>query len=403
MFKKSINPILAVALTAAALFSCKDKTITDPIDQGSLGDFVVVTVPVADRSAFVGTFKDLTVGNYANENAYQITTRAFAFTYKDYVYCTPRSLGDVFKRFRRTTAGLVPDGEITLPSGANSSNMVFVDDNKAYLNYAGLGKIQVFNPTAFKLTKVIDLTGPKYAVGDNNPDPVNMHLRKGKLYVALHQSKLGDVSYDSAYVAIVDVATDLVDKRIFDKRASTAGGHPGMFGNMFTDEKGDLYMNCLGSFGTTPGQHQGMLRIKAGETEFDPTYFFDFTNLKIDGVAGGGGLNYVFSMIYAGNGVAYARGENPALFSSVPDYINDRNLEALKIDVYNQKITKVTNIPNTTGYASDVCIYKGKIVFPTSSKDANGLFTLDVATGEASKTTVVNIQNFPWCIRTFSN
>lgn len=401
MFKKNITPILAVALTAATLFSCKENT-TEPVDQGALGDIVLVTVPVADRSAFVGTLKDLTVSNYANENAHQTTTRTFAYTYKDWVFCTPRSLGDVFKRFKRTTSGLVPDGEITLPSGANSSNIVFVDDNKAYLNYEGLGKIQVFNPTAFTLTKVIDLTGPKYAVGDNNPDPVNMHLRTGKLYVALSQYKLDGISYDSAYVAIVDVATDMIDKRIFDKRASTAGGHQGMFENMFTDEKGDLYMNCVGSYGQLPGQHHGMLRIKAGETEFDPTYFFDFTNLKIDGVLGGG-LNYVFSMVYAGNGVAYARGENPALFSSVPDYINDRNLEALKIDVYNQKITKVTNIPNTTGYASDVCIYKGKIVFPTSSKDANGLFTLDVATGEASKTVVVNVQNFPWCIRTFNN
>lgn len=399
--KNQIVSLLAVMLTATLLFSCKENNTT-PVDQGGLGDLVLVTVPVADKTAFVGTIKDLTVGSYQNENARQTTTRTFAFTYKDYVFCTPRKLGDVFKRFRRTTSGLVPDGELTLPSGANSSNIVFVDDNKAYLNYGGLGKVQVFNPTAFTLTKVIDMTGPKYAVGDNNPDPVNMHLRNGKLYVALSQYKIDEISYDSAFVAIVDVATDAIDKRIFDKRASTAGGHPGMFGNMFTDEKGDLYMNCIGSLGTLPGARQGMLRIKAGETEFDPTYFFDFTNLKIDGVVGGG-LNFVFSMIYTGNGVAYARGENPALFSSVPDYINDRNLEALKIDVYNKKITKQANIPNTTGYAADLCLYKGKIVFCTTSKDANGLFTLDLATGEASKTAVVNVQNFPWCIRTFTN
>ena len=401
MFKGNCTSFLALSFLAATLFSCKENT-TEPIDQGGLGDLVLVTVPVADRSAFVGTLKDLSVSSYANENAHQTTTRTFAYTYKDWVYCTPRSLGDVFKRFKRTTSGLVPDGEVTLPSGANSSNIVFVDDNKAYLNYAGLGKIQVFNPTAFTLTKEIDLTGPKYAVGDNNPDPINMHLRNGKLYVALAQEKLNGLSADSAYVAIVDVATDRVEKMIVDKRAATAGGHAGMFGNMFTDEKGDLYIDCVASYGLMPGQRQGMLRIKAGQTEFDPTYFFEFTNLKIDGVVGGG-LNYVFSMAYAGNGVAYARGENPALFSSVPDYINDRNLEALKIDVYNQKMTKVAGIPNTTGYASDVCLYKDKVVFPTSSNTANGLYTLDVATGEASKSVVVNVQNFPWCIRTFDN
>ncbi len=401
MFKKSITSMAAVALTAA-LFSCTKDNTTTPIDQGSLGDFAIMTVPVADRSAFIGTLKDLTVGNYANENAYQIATRSFAFTYKDYVFCTPRSRSDVFKRFKRTTAGLVPDGEVTLPSGANSSNIVFVDDTKAYLNYTGLGKIQVFNPTAFTLTKVIDLTGPKYSVGDNNPDPVNMHLRKGKLYVSLEQFKVDEISNDGAYVAIVDVATDMVDKMIVDKRATTTGGHPGYFGSMFTDEKGDLYINCIASLGQVPGQHLGMLRIKAGETEFDPTYFFDFTNLKIDGVVGDG-LNYIYTMIYAGNGVAYGRGENPALFSSVPDYINDRNLEALKIDVYNQKLTKVSGIPNSTGYASDLCVYKGKVVFCTSSKDANGLYTLDIASGEASKGPVVTVQNFPWGIRTFNN
>jgi hypothetical protein len=65
----------------------------------------------------------------------------------------------------------------------------------------------------------------------------------------------------------------------------------------------------------------------------------------------GGKLQYVASVEYAGDGVAYAFGLCPAFFSG--DWVNDKALYPLKIDWYNQTVTPLP-LPRTNTYLCSI-------------------------------------------------
>jgi hypothetical protein len=100
-------------------------------------------------------------------------------------------------------------------------------------------------------------------------------------------------------VLIIDVNNGNSIVSATDSR-STWAGSVNEQKSLFFDESGDMYIFCVASYGFGgPSQKCGFLRIKSGETSFDPNYFFNVADYSIDGVPGSK-VDYLQRMRYAG-------------------------------------------------------------------------------------------------------
>ena len=226
-----------------------------------------------------------------------------------------------------------------------------------------------------------------------------MVIRDGKLFVGLGQMISMFAVHPSAYVLVVDVATDTVEKMITDERTCGVGIYLGFTGGMFVDDIGDLYVYGMAMMGYQPGVKDGFLRIRKGETEFDPSYFFSIQDISLPDVPGNIGT-YMFGMVYTGGSTGYGFICIPALMSDPPDYVNDRNYQPFKLDLSAKTTEKIALSP-TPGFAHAVCKYKDKVVFGLSSVDGDGLYTYDLNTGEVSSKPVVSTEGMPYFIMGF--
>src|SRR5687768_10066070 len=217
-----VNFIKAITvLTFVSFFSSCDKN-DDGDTQNSLDKFVVVTNITTSNPiiGYVGTFKDLNITSYTNAKARQFAQYPFVELYKDYVFVLPNKGGDVVKKHKRQADGSLSDeGSFTTPAGSVSIDMVVESDTKAYISLWTLGKIAVINPSTMELINYIDLTS--YALGgDGSPDPANMVLRNGKLYVACVQTANGYTSSHPAQILIIDVANNNAITSVTDNRST---------------------------------------------------------------------------------------------------------------------------------------------------------------------------------------
>lgn len=397
MFKKLIKTILLVGIVAFYT-SCKKSKPEN--NQNSLDKLLMVTNITSANPVvgYVGTLKNLTVHNYTNAKSRQFNEYPFITIYRDDVFVIPNKRGDVIKKLHRQTDGtLAETGSMTLPPNSLSICIVVESDTKAYCSLSNTGKIAVFNPSTMVITGYIDLTG--YALGDASPDPSVMALRNGKLYVACVQTSDGYTSNKPAQMLIIDVANNNTIVSATDSRTTWCGSIDEKY-SIFFDENGDLYVFCVASYGFGgPGQKCGFLRIKNGQTSFDPTYFFNVADFNIAGIPNNK-VDYLQHMRYLANGIVYSTGNIYALASNPPNYVTDRTMGSFKVDLYNKTITKL-NLPYSNGYAASVAIFEGKVLFGLSTNTGVGIYTFDPMSNIASSNPLVNTQGDPSLIEVF--
>ena len=301
-------------------------------------------------------------------------------------------------RYDRAEGGeLTPAGALTMPPASAAVKMAFVSATKAYVCLMQAGKLAVINPTEMTITKEIELS--QYAVEDTNPDPNDMAIRDGKLFVALSQMTSMFSVVPSAHVLVVNVATDRVGKMISDERTGGAGTYLGFPGGMFVDDTDDLYVYGNGMHGYQPGLKDGFLRIRSGESEFDHGYLFSIMDTSLPGVPGNSGVS-VFGMVYTGGSAGYGFISIPGLLSDPPDYARDRSFQPFKIDL-SARIAEKLALNPTPGFAHGVCRYRDKVVFGLSSVDGDGLYTVDLNTGAVSSKPVVTTEGMPFGVWAF--
>ncbi|RZK67442.1 MAG: hypothetical protein EOO92_24235, partial [Pedobacter sp.] len=100
------------------------------------------------------------------------------------------------------------------------------------------------------------------------------------------------------------------------------------------------------------GGHSGVLRIKKGEANFDPTYFYDVT-AEIGRQACLMGLNYV------GNGIAFGTIQYEDIMTSVRDRITNV-AQVVKLDLKNKKATVMNTPLSPVGMVRSPLVFKGK-------------------------------------------
>lgn len=394
---KTKQILFAVLTLAISFTACNKNDNENPIIDENHDIAIVTNINSSSpATGYVGTLKDLSVGNYNVTNARQSTVTPFLVLDGDDVYVIPNQRGDLLLKYRRNNGLLEEAGSLSLPSGSTSISLVIESDERAYVSLRSTGKIAIINPSSMTIIDYIDLTS--HAIGDASPDPTNMVLRNGKLYVACQQTSDGFSSTRPAEVLIIDLENGNTITSITDSRTTFAGATDDMHA-MFFDERGDLYLFCVASYGFLPGQKSGFLRIKNGEAQFDPDYFFNVSDYTISDIPGNK-IDYFQHVLYTENGTLFGAGNIYALASNPPDYVNDRTVGSFKVDLYNKSITKL-DLPYCNGYSASLTKYKNHILWGLSTATGVGIYTYDLSTGEISDGPVVTTQGDPSTIEVF--
>ena len=277
---------------------------------------------------------------------------------------------------------LVKAGEMMLPAGSAASQVIEVNDHTAYVSCQNLGKVLVFDFKQMKQTGEIDLnslSGVGVRVG-----PSCMIVRDGKVFIALSQFNAQWMpAKNSIEFAMVDAQTNRLEKHIKNESLGLAfPTRPIDSGTLFMDEKGDIYFACIGSFGLVPGINAGFARIKKGETDIDPTYSIRLDQTNIEGL--NIKADYVASLKYAGNGIAYGHVSSNALDpSATANPYSAKTSVAVAVDLYNKTITAIKGIPVSSPHGLAITKYNDVIIFGCSSDNATGFFYYDTKTKRA--------------------
>ena len=141
----------------------------------------------------------------------------------------------------------------------------------------------------------------------------------------------------------------------------------------------------MGGFGMVKGHNAGVLRIKAGETEFDPTYQWTITGAAISGEEKTAG--FISAIRYVGNGKAYAYINMPGYYKPGEQGHTAIADLAVEIDLYNKTMKKVQGLDLSNGFGVMLSLYKGSMLI--------GIYSLDIQTGEVSKEPILTTVGNP--------
>lgn len=195
-----------------------------------------------------------------------------------------------------------------------------------------------------------------------NAWPTSTHLAGDKLYVSfypLHGTSWETPLVDKAYVTVYSYPGLEYLKTIEDDRTSPIGYYGGQ-PSLVTTESGDIYTISSSSYFagfTHVSQPSGVLRIKAGATEFDQDYFF---NVEED-------YGYkIQNAVYAGGGKAVARISDPESDTGREvqwaGFGNFDVMEVAVIDLEARTLTRVSEIPVHAGqYQTPYLVEDGKV------------------------------------------
>lgn len=301
-------------------------------------------------------------------------------------------------KYKHINGSLHKEGAMPLPANNSANSIVKLSSTKAYLSLAGLGKIYIFNPETMKKTGEIDLTS--LGIQDNNPDIGIMIERDGYVFAGLSQMVGGWTSpedYKQADVAVIDTKTDKLVKMISDKVGGfSQATRPIDPKSLFMDEKGDIYISCLGNFGMVAGHKAGILRIKKGETDFDPSYHWTITGASIDGeeqVAG-----FAASICYVANGKAYGYIDIPGYYKPNETGHSAISNRAVIFDLYNQKMTKIEGLELSNGYGVLVSKYKDGLAICNASIKTKGIYYLNPNNNKVNKTPMITTIGNPMAL-----
>ncbi len=397
---KTLKFLPIALLLTAILFSCKENNDDPTILEGKI--LISTMLPNPDGwsgSAYMQLIADMDPKSITNAVGIPISYGSVPIICGEDVFALPGWGGetDILTKYSRINGKLVKQGEYTLPSQSWGTNVVTKGD-VAYISCPGIGRIIVINHTTMTLIKDIDIT--QYGVGDQNPDPSSMLIRDNLLFVGLIQAVGGYIPAPErpfADVLIINIDNNEVVKMITNNTAGVSYPTRAIDPfSIFMDENKDIYVVCLGGFGAI--HTSGVLRINAGETEFDNNYQFIFNTTTITGESNP--CDYVHAVRYLGNGKMYGTADIPAYYGNPMNYITDRAVLPVEIDL-KTKTMKALGLPRSNAFGVSVGIYDGMVVFGLATETSNGFYTYNPTTGEASSSAIISTEGYPYTFVNF--
>lgn len=390
------NAMLVACLATLFAVSCDKNKETTEI-QPRKGEILIEAAVVntdQSGSGYIQLLEDISPITVDNRSAFPIGVSIPPFVHKNWIFTFPNFFGsDVseLSKFVREDGILKKSATMPLPGNSQATHLAVVNDTKAYLGLTGLGKIFIFNPTTMQKTGEIDLN----TYGDPNPEPSGMVIRDNLLFVTLGQWKGGTwfPQEKAVEVLVINTQTDNIEKHI--KETASGLSFPTNPGDKIVmDEHKNIYLVCLGAFGQVDGFGGGILRIKAGETDIDPTFVIKFDDITIAGAPGK--ISYFLPARYIKNNITYG-------YVAIQEYAPNQPMNPLavmyapvKMDLNSKQVTLIEGIPVANAYSTGMGIYKDNtFLFGSINQNSKGFYTYDLSTGKVSSEPVIKIEGFP--------
>ena len=178
-------------------------------------------------------------------------------------------------------------------------------------------------------------------------------------------------------------------------------------GGFYTHADNDYTMESPFQKGLTIKRDHDRFNAAAGAIGLKARkWYFDELKLTLEGITNNkqkieGEENCIWLMTtyYAGNGKLYATADVPKYWADpkMPNYLRDRSVVALEIDIYKKTVKKLP-IPHDCAYASHVTSYDDVMLFSVYGENASGFYSYAPKTGKASDSPVVVTKGYAfWC------
>ena len=378
-----------IALTfAASLFAaCGNDSSSNASDSDDYKREFATSISTGE-TMFIGTMS-LDHTDDLGKDFVEVGTRAGVVYYDNALFIADLDVGSIsrYSLAENNKLGKVT-AKLSLP-GTWVNHIYFVNEEKAYLG-GMLDSLIIINPKTMKKTGAIDLS--KYKDKDALVvSPGTGVIVDGRLYVGLLQNVSDYATGNEAQVAIIDVKKDEVVAVAKDDRVAAVGSLDDSQNQAFTVIDGYIYCYSNASWGYAPGQVDGFLRIKVGETKFDKDYAWYITkDVAIDGITKKDNFKYLSPASNEKDGLVYAflnvMVDLKQTWTDMDSYHNN-TCKPVQIDLANKKIKALP-----IGYSSSWASYgkyvedDGNVIFAVSTEeDGNAYFRYDPKTDKAKK------------------
>lgn len=269
----------------------------------------------------------------------------------------------------------------------------FLSAGKAYVIDNRELQVVVWNPAAMEIDgsfSLADVADPDYPLTRFEADPT---FRGDDLLVLVTHSTEDDVGAPYTSLLTIDTVNDRVKRVVREDRC-------GGLWESVKDSKGDIYFSS-GTWDATENRVFGeavetapcIVRVKAGESEFDPDYFVD--SASIGGYAAGG-------MVTGGGDIAYIKVLDETALPPIDEEDFDavwggENWQWFRFELGSDAAaTPVTNLPLSNGGGGEL-IVEGRSYVRNATADFARTTLLDMG-AEGEPVEGVTVRGYPYGI-----
>lgn len=332
-----------------------------------------------DQTTFIQGLTGLPTTSIGIDDATEIASSGTMLTYGDAIYIYTFGAPARMTRYVFDDDGVpIPHSEMVTPGANTYSTVQFISPTLAYASVAGgLAKLVRFDPSDMRITGELELSSLARPDAANSMWFIGSHVRDGKLFLAVDYQQNSTAAFDSAFVAVIDLETEQLEKLISDPRTAMIFAAGPTVQSFAEDANGDIYVQARGNRDIGGSSPSGILRIRAGQTDFDPDYFFD-----LDDALGGPGYGITH---FPDEGVTFTfRAEDPGDRWE----FNGPNHRMYRIDLASRaSLGPVDGVPLTNGSSTQIMrrFESGHVHFVVSSDDEDAVYTYDVASGDVDR------------------
>lgn len=370
--------ILGLALAGGlTLGGCINDSQDGGNDGGATtaGRYLIITTN-ASGQGYAATFDSVPSGEVdiaSSANAIQVQTGWGSGTQFDgsdfYIIASYTGTSGIHK-YSVTSTGKIVDGGVL--SGATHFHIA--SSTQGYYFDASLGKmkVQTFNPATMERTGAIDLASLSKGDAQQIVGDQLMVSHAGKLFVnvsygdSLYSSFILS-KYDTGYVAVIDIATNTLNKVIKAPGVPFGFGYPADMTWSFTDDQNNLYLiSPFDKPWNSPANTAGQIR------RISPTTL-DFDGWKADSTTLGSQRSIMGAYYF--NGKIYSSfWKEPTDFAV--NFVTDAQ-QGVWIDPAMKTVTPLAGTP-TFRFNANTPIHEvdGKLYFSVLNASYNGMYVM---------------------------
>jgi hypothetical protein len=374
------SKLLLIALILISVSGCEKRDIGN-VEEGSKYSAILCVGSWPNTAYYITSIPSLTSGTISLKgNGAEMTGKVYAqdVVQKDGFYYHANANSGRLGKYHVENGSLLIDKEIPF-AWLNWSSYTWADNNTLVIFGEGNGEARYAVVKVDKMTiKTGTLSLEAIPSGFQTYNIGFAEYRANKLFLGYGFGSNDWTQYPNmpvyqkSFVAVIDYSTMAVEKSLVDTRTTGLGGPNVYAPSSFVDENNDLYFISDPVNVYDYKSPAVMYRIKNGQTEIDPSYFFNFSAAANNEMAP--------AMWYIGNGKAIVR-------SRIAGQSIDTDHYFRVIDVKNGSLIKKLDLPVDKGerMVNGVIVEDGKAFIAVNAADRDYIWEYDPSTEKLTR------------------